>query len=49
LPAFTKGKAYLSSKEVKESKELARVRIHMDRMIGMITVFRKALCPLHLL
>ena len=36
MPAFTKGKAQLSSKEVKESRELARVRIHVERMIGMV-------------
>ena len=36
LPAFTKGKSQLSAKEVLESRELARVRIHVERLIGMV-------------
>ena len=36
LPAFTKGKAQLSAKEVHESRELAHVRIHVERLIGMV-------------
>ena len=36
LPAFTKGKAQLEAKEVSESRELARVRIHIERLIGMV-------------
>ena len=30
LPAFTKGKSQLSAKEVLDSRELARVRIHVE-------------------
>ena len=33
LPAFTKGKSQLSAKEVLDSRELARVRIHVERLI----------------
>jgi len=36
LPAFTKGKAQLEAKEVSESRDLARVRIHVERLIGMV-------------
>ena len=36
LPVFTKGKTKLSAKEVLESRELARVRIHVERLIGMV-------------
>ena len=36
LPAFTKGKSQLTAKEVQESRELVVVRIHMERMIGLI-------------
>lgn len=36
LPSFTKGKAQLLAKEVQESRELAVVRIHVERLIGVI-------------
>lgn len=36
LPAFTKGKSQLSAKEIHESRELAHVRIHVERLIGMV-------------
>ena len=36
LPSFTKGKAQLSAKEMQESRELAVVRIHVERLIGVI-------------
>ena len=36
LPAFTRGKTQLSSKEVLESRAVARVRIHVERLIGMV-------------
>jgi len=36
LPAFTKGKTQLSAKEVQESRELTVVRIHVERLIGVI-------------
>ena len=36
LPAFTKGKNQLEAKEVATSRELARVRIHVERLIGMV-------------
>ena len=34
--AFTKGKSQLSAEEVKQSRELARVCIHVERLIGMV-------------
>ena len=36
LPAFTKGKNQLEAKDVTTSRELARVRIHVERLIGMV-------------
>ena len=36
LPAFTKGKMQLSAKDVQESRELAVVRIHVERLIGIL-------------
>lgn len=35
-PALTKGKHQLSAKEVRDSRELAPVRIHVERLIGMV-------------
>jgi hypothetical protein len=34
IPAFTRGKKQLSAREVEESRLLARVRIHVERVIG---------------
>ena len=34
MPSFTNGKDQLSMKEVEESRRLARVRIHVERVIG---------------
>ena len=36
IPAFTRGKKQLSLKEVEESKRLSRVRIHVERVIGLL-------------
>ena len=36
LPAFTKGNSQLEANKVATSRELARVRIHMERLIGMV-------------
>ena len=36
LPAFTKGKKQLSAMEVESSRRLSRVRIHVERVIGML-------------
>lgn len=36
LPSFTRGKSQLSAKEVQDSRELAVVRIHIERLIGVI-------------
>ena len=36
LPAFTRGKTQLSAKEVLQSRAVARVRIHVERLIGMV-------------
>ena len=36
LPAFTKGKSQLSALEVEETRTIANVRIHVERVIGMV-------------
>ena len=39
VPAFTKGKGQLSSKEVEDSRLLSRARIHVERVIGRLKDF----------
>ena len=36
VPSFTKGKPQLSKCEVDVTRELARVRIHVERVIGLL-------------
>ena len=36
IPAFTKGKTQLSAKEVETSRKIASVRIHIERVIGLV-------------
>lgn len=36
IPAFIKGKKQLSQREVEFSQKLARVRIHVERVIGLM-------------
>ena len=36
IPAFTRGKKQLSQEEVEMSKQLAHVRIHVERVIGLL-------------
>ena len=36
IPAFTKGKSQLSAMEVQETREIANVRIHVERVIGNV-------------
>ena len=36
MPAFTRGKPQLSQKEVEKTRQLARVRIHVERVIGQM-------------
>lgn len=36
LPLFTRGKKQLSQQEVEMSRQLARVRIHVERVIGQL-------------
>ena len=40
LPDFTRGKKQLSSFEVVRSRRLAQIRIHVERVIGMLRNFR---------
>lgn len=36
IPAFTRGKQQLSQRDVELSKQLSRVRIHMEKVIGLL-------------
>ena len=36
IPAFTRGKKQLSGEEVQESRNIANVRIHVERVIGLL-------------
>jgi len=36
IPAFTKGKSQLSAYEVEDTRKLANVRIHVERVIGVL-------------
>ena len=36
IPSFTKGKAQLSAFEVEETRKIANVRIHVERVIGLV-------------
>ena len=36
IPAFTRGKKQLSAKEVEETRKIANVRIHVERVIGLV-------------
>ena len=36
IPAFTKGKKQLSAQEVEETRKIANVRIHVERVIGLV-------------
>ena len=36
IPAYTKGKSQLSKEEVETTRQLARVRIHVERIIGQL-------------
>lgn len=36
VPSFTKGKLQLSAKEVELSRAMSRVRIHVERVIGVL-------------
>ena len=50
IPAFTKGKSQLSALEVEETRFIANVRIHVERVIGLVrqkyTILQSTL-PIH--
>ena len=37
---FTRGKSQLSQREVEEARSLSRVRIHVERIIGRLKVYK---------
>ena len=43
LPPFTKGKKQLTTHEVDKARQLSRVRIHVERMIGLLKLKYKIL------
>lgn len=50
IPAFTKGKRQLSAMEVETTRKIANVRIHVERVIGLVRnkyVIMKAVQPVH--
>ncbi|XP_077355426.1 uncharacterized protein LOC144003248 isoform X2 [Festucalex cinctus] len=52
IPAFTKGKTQLSPSEVRNSRKIAAVRIHVERVIGLVRRKYQVLqgtLPIHLL
>lgn len=36
IPAFTKGKTQLSALEIEDTRKIANVRIHVERVIGCV-------------
>jgi len=36
IPAFTRGKPQLSAKEMEETRHIANIRIHVERVIGLV-------------
>jgi len=36
IPAFTRGKSQLSALEVEETRKIANVRIHVEKMIDVV-------------
>ena len=36
IPSFTRGKKQLSLEDVERSKQLSQVRIHVERVIGLL-------------
>ena len=43
IPAFKKGKSQLSALEVEETRSIANVRVHVERVIGTVRQYFKAL------
>ena len=43
IPAFTKGKDQLYLVDIEKTREIANVRIHVERVIGLLR--RKAILP----
>lgn len=36
IPSFTKGKKQLSAQEVETTQKIANIRIHVERVIGLV-------------
>ena len=46
IPSFTKGKDQLSALEVEETRAIANVRIHVERVIGAVCHILKGTLPI---
>ena len=40
IPSFTRGKSQMPAKDVDESRKIAHVRIHVERVIGRLKTFK---------
>lgn len=49
LPAFTRGKGQLESKEVEETRQLAKRRLHVERVIGQLRKILSHALPISLI
>ena len=52
IPAFTRGKKQLSANEVEETRKIANVRIHVERVIGLVRrkyIILQSILPVELL
>lgn len=49
IPAFTKGKKQLTQEEVETTRQLARSRIHIERVIGQLRKILSFTLPISLL
>ena len=52
IPAFTRGKRQLSAHDIQETRKIANVRIHVERVIGLVRrkyVILESILPVELL
>lgn len=52
IPAFTRGKTQLSAHDIQETRKIANVRIHVERVIGLVRrkyVILQSILPVELI